>query len=116
MRQIATLLAIAVAVPLFGAGCGGSAAEEPSAATPETVAVDIKTFQFEPDPLEIEAGQTVEWTNSDATIHTVVGKGIETGELDQGDTHAHTFEQPGTYAYVCDRHSGPGMKAEVIVK
>ena len=124
MRSIAPLLAITAAASLFGAGCGGSAATSSAAAEAAgPVRVEIKTFQFQPDPVEVEVGQTIEWTNVDATVHTVVAgtrkrpdREAFAGSLDQDGRFEHTFTEPGTYAYFCDRHAGPGMTAKVVVR
>ena len=128
MRPIAPLLAIPVAAALLAAGCGGSAADEERpaterAASSDTTAVTIKAFQYDPDPLEIEAGTTVTWTNQDATTHTVTAgtrkqpdrKAFD-GKFAQDETFEHTFDEPGTYDYYCALHSGPGMTAQVVVK
>jgi plastocyanin len=120
MRPIAPLLAIAVAASLFGAGCGGGAAATPAAAAPS---VAIKAFQFMPDTITVDAGQTITWSNGDATVHSVTAgtrkqpdRDAFDGDLARGETFSHTFDQPGTYAYYCDRHNGPGMTSKVVVK
>ena len=102
-----TLLSAAVAVSLFAvSGCGGGASEE---------AVAVKVFNFQPDPLTIEAGTNVTWTNEDSTRHNVAGRGFK-GDLPEGGSYSHTFEEAGTYEYLCTLHSGPGMRAKVVVK
>lgn len=125
-KRIQRVLAATLAGGLLaaGAGCGGD--DEPSAesaGTDGSKLVTVMTFNFQPDPVEVEAGTTVRWENSDETIHTVVGGTREKpdrsaldGSMDQGDSYEHTFAEPGTYQYFCDRHSGPGMTAEVVVR
>ena len=107
------------------AGCGGdegggssSTAEEPAATN-----VEIKAFQFGPDPITVQAGDTVTFVNSDATVHTVVAGTREKpdpktykGELAEGDTFEQVYDTPGTYDYFCDLHSGDGMVGKVIVE
>ena len=83
--------------------------------------VAIQLFQFQPSPLEVAAGTTVTWTNSDAILHTVTAgapgavDGRFDGPLDgTGTTYAFTFSEPGTYAYFCARHEA--MRGEVRVR
>ena len=102
-----TLPAAAVTVFLLAvSGCGGGASE---------AAVGVKVFSFAPDPLRVEAGTKVTWTNRDSTRHNVVGEGFR-GDLAEGGSYSHRFEKAGTYAYLCSLHSGPGMRAKVVVR
>ena len=108
-----TLLTAAAAATLLAAsGCGGGT-DEPAAAAVKTV--NVKVFSFGPDPLEVKAGTKVTWKNQDSTTHNVVGKGFK-GDLPEGGSYSHTFAKAGTYSYVCSLHSGPGMKAKVVVQ
>ena len=87
-------------------------------ATPAAAAesVTIALFRFKPTELQITAGTTVVWTQTDAVPHTVtaVDGSFDSGSLVKGDTFRHTFDTPGTYPYVCDFHGS--MKATVIVE
>ena len=58
------------------AGCGGS--DESSAPVATTEVKMVKSYRFEPETIEIRAGQTVTWTNEDNFTHTVEveGQGI----------------------------------------
>jgi plastocyanin len=96
----AGLGALAISVP--GLGCGSG--EEPAAeegAPNEVAAVD---FAFEPQTTEIAVGETVTWTNDGATIHNVKGKGFFSEAIDPGASYEHTFEEAGTYEYLCNLH------------
>ncbi len=111
-----------VAATLGVTGCGGDAAEENGDAAAQRNAVTVKTFMFEPDPIRVESGTRVRWTNQDQTVHTVTSGSREQpdgrfdGELAAGAELSHTFDEPGTYRYFCSRHSGPGMEGEVVVE
>ena len=91
--------------------------------TATAAVVNTKTFQFGPDPITVKAGTTVTFKNADSTVHTVVAGTREKPEPDvfsgtmdpTNGSFEHKFDEPGTYKYFCDRHSGPGMTAEVIV-
>lgn len=121
------LLALGLA---FAAGaCGGSdddssAAPSPSSETSEAgsdgTTVTIKTFAFQPDPVEVEAGTTVAWNNSDQILHTITSgkRGAANGTFDHrldgvGSTANVTFDAAGTFDYHCSIH--PGMDATVVV-
>ena len=109
---------------LLLAACGGS--DEPAgsakSATPAKAPagnrVEIKAFQFKPDPIEVKAGDKVTFVNLDGTVHTVTSKKAGFDEkLDGKESEATiTFDEPGTVDYVCTLHSGPGMRGQVVVR
>jgi plastocyanin len=78
-------------------------------------AVSIQGFAFAPASLEIPAGTTVTWTNSDATAHTATADdgSWDTGNIDPGASASVTFDTPGTYTYHCTYHSN--MTATIVV-
>jgi plastocyanin len=79
------------------------------------VHVTILNFQFAPTTLKITGGTTVVWTNKDSVAHTVTGTNAPwgSGNLNLGQTYAHTFTKAGTYQYHCAIH--PSMSASVLV-
>jgi plastocyanin len=86
-------------------------------ATPAaTAAVTIQNFAFAPQSLEIAAGTTVTWTNTDSTTHTATAddNSWDTGDIAPGASASVTFDTPGTYTYHCSIH--PSMTATVVVK
>lgn len=83
-------------------------------------AVLVKGFRFQPAAISIEAGESVEWTQTDNTTHTITSgvPGDSDGEFDhrdfdQNEKFTHTFEEAGTYAYFCNIHNS--MKGKVTV-
>lgn len=90
------------------------AAPEAQAATDAAVTID--TFRFQPDPLTVDRGQAVTWSNNDAIAHTVTHNGgdFDMELADKGTTASHTFSEAGTFEYTCTRH--PGMAGSVIVR
>lgn len=95
--------------------------------SPAATTVEVVDFAFVPASLEVDAGTTVTWSNGDGFAHTVTGgtrdrpAGTFDGPLGdpavhggQGATFAVTFDEPGTYPYVCDLH--PSMTGEVVVR
>jgi plastocyanin len=107
------LLPAAAAAALLAAGCGGSGESSEPVATTEVQMV--KSYRFDPKVIEIRAGDTVTWTNEDNFTHTVEVDGQEDHEVEQGESFSITFEEPGTYHYVCTLHR-QDMDGEVIVK
>ena len=110
------------------ASCGGDDEEGGAAAEPTepaaTAEVTVATFAFAPDPLEVEAGTTITFTNEDAIDHTVTAGTREapTPEVfdgtvpEQGPTFELTLDEPGTYDYFCRFHPGAGMTGQIIVE
>jgi len=103
--------AAALAATLFAAGCVGSGISKPVATTEVSMA---KSYRFDPKTIEIEAGDTVTWTNNDNFTHTVKVDGQDDHKVDRGDSVSITFDKPGTYHYVCTLHSHD-MDGSVIV-
>jgi plastocyanin len=102
-----------LAAGLLATGCGGS--EETAVPVATTEVAMVKSYRFDPKTIEIEAGQTVTWTNDDNFTHTVRVDGREDHEVAQGDSVSITFDTSGTYHYVCTLHS-KDMDGEVIVR
>jgi plastocyanin len=93
------------------AGCGGSGESTPVATTEVKMA---KSYRFDPETIEIQAGQKVTWTNEDNFTHTVEVEGKGDHKVGRGDSVSLTFDKPGTYDYVCTLHSHD-MSGTVIV-
>ena len=107
------LLPIAALVVVVAAGCGGSGVSGPLVRTDHVTM--IKSYRFDPDRVEIKAGQTVTWTNDDNFTHTVKVEGQDDHKVERGQSVSIAFEKPGTYEYECTLHS-MDMKGEVVVK
>ena len=55
-------------------------------------------------------GTTVIWTNTGQRPHTVTADddAFKSDTLNNGGTFSRSFDQPGTFAYYCEFHGGPG--------
>lgn len=112
MRRIVGAAVVLAAL----AGCGGD--DAPAEAT---ASVDIQTFLFDPDPLTVEPGTAITFTNRDKIDHTVTAGTREAptpdvfdGRLpEQGTTFELVLDEPGTYDYFCAVHDG--MTGRVVV-
>lgn len=136
-----SLAALAAAVALLGAACGGNGSmggtgAEDTGGEKETgvTQVAIKAFDYTPADVTIAVGEEIEWTNGDDILHTVTsGTGQKQGapgvsenvdaapdglfdaELDGLDaTYSFTFEEAGSYDYYCAIH--PGMTGTITVE
>ena len=83
--------------------------------TASTEVAMVKSYRFDPTTIEIEAGQSVTWTNEDNSTHTVQVDGEEDHTVERGKSVSIAFETAGTYHYVCTLHS-KDMEGEVIVR
>jgi plastocyanin len=89
-----------------GGGGGGGAAE-----------VSMEGIAFVPPEVTVGVGDTVTWTNNDSVGHDVTADSFSSGEaggMAGGDTFEHTFDEAGTFDYVCTVH--PGMDGSVVVE
>jgi plastocyanin len=100
-----------LAVTVVAAGCGGTGSTAPVATTAVSMA---KSYRFAPKTIEINAGQTVTWTNNDNFTHTVKVDGMDDHKVGRGDSVSITFHKAGTYHYHCTLHS-KDMHGTVIV-
>jgi plastocyanin len=114
-----------VAAALFG---GGVALAAPVA----IIKMSDTPPKFIPEKVTIKDGQTVEWTNNAATLHSVdadpsmvqnpkdvvLPSGappFDSGFMSPGATYQYTFKTPGVYKYTCVPHEKDGMKGEIDV-
>lgn len=77
--------------------------------------VSIKNFKYKPDPVRINAGDSVTWTNRDSAQHSATDEGeFDTGLLKKNESGTVKIEQAGTYNYLCTVH--PDMRAKLIAE
>ena len=100
--------AAAVLALLALGGCGGSSdgGSAGPGESPEPNTVVLRDIAFKPKVLKVEAGTTVTWKFEDQGItHDVKAEdGSFASETMDSGTFEHTFDQPGTYPYVCSLH------------
>ena len=105
MRRARIAATALVALALWQAGTAAAA----------THRVAIASFTFAPATIEIQMGETVEWTNVDPVVHTVTDEQgrFASGHMRQGQAYALTFSSAGRIQYFCETHDD--MRAEVVV-
>lgn len=130
MRRSSSALLLVPPLALLLAGCGGSSGTGDSAVTQPTAtatatgsapsatsgtALSIRGFAFDPTPLTVAPGATIDVRNSDSATHDVTADLFKSGDVDQGKTVSFKAPtKPGTYSYVCSYHSN--MHGTLIVK
>ena len=74
----------------------------------ETVVVEMSGYKFVPEEVTIKVGDTVRWVNKERRqYHTIWFKELgekETQEWYPGEAYEKTFNEPGTYPYLCGPH------------
>lgn len=118
LRTRLTAAAISAVLCLGTSACGlGGAAADPTTEPVEDISasptIAVLDNAFQTVHAGVAAGTTVVWSWEEAgTQHNVVGEDFSSPVQDSG-TFAHTFDEPGTYAYRCTIH-GP-MRGAVTV-
>lgn len=120
MRRLLVILGALSALVLGTLVVGTTAA---GAATKDVVIVDDS---FQAQTVTVTQGDTVKWTDNGNESHTVTA---DNGSFDssaggsavlaKGQTFSATFNTPGSFAYHCKIHGGPGgvgMSGTIVVK
>lgn len=111
------------------------AAFVPSMAAAKTVEVKMSDTppKFIPATITIQKGDTVEWDNNAASLHSVTtnsavaqnpkdvslpkgAKPFDSGFMPPGQKWSYKFTVPGTYKYLCLPHEKDHMTGVVVVK
>ncbi len=95
-------------VPATGESDEAATAREdaPEATAAASADVDIVDFLFEPKKVTVTVGDSVTWTNLDPDLHdaTADDDSFGTKFLEEGDSEAITFDEKGTFNYICSLH------------
>jgi len=78
-------------------------------------AASLGNSAYAPDELNVAAGTTVTWMNTDSVSHTSTSdaSGWNSGIVAPGGQFSVAFQTPGRYSYHCAIH--PGMVGTVVV-
>ena len=90
--------------------------QKPSAKAAGSGSVTIADFQFTPAQITINQGDTVTWTNNGPTPHSATAPdgSFDTGIFPAGQSRSHTFNDAGTFSYICTPH--PNMHGTIVVQ
>ena len=78
--------------------------------------ISLSDYMFNPPRISVAVGEKVTFANTGKTPHNATGSqggGWDTGLLDAGQSASVTFNEPGTYNYICTPH--PFMVGQIIV-
>ena len=118
MARLLALLFACAALGLVATGCGGDDDDDGGdGSTGGGAQVTMEGIKFNPAEVTVKAGDTVTWTNKDSVGHDVTGDDFKSGDpggIAGGGTFEHTFDEAGTFKYVCTVH--PGMEGTVKVQ
>ena len=112
----AAALAVVTAGLLVGCGDDGTTPSEPAGQPDDAnVVVVIDDVAFKNGQVRVTTGGSVTFDNQDTQAHTATGANgsFDTGTVQAGDESRVTFDEPGTYSYICSFH--PFMKGTVTV-
>jgi plastocyanin len=90
--------------------------EAPVAEAAASASVTIRDFEFAPVTVTVNVGDTVTWNNVGPTAHSATASdgSFDTGVYPKGESRSQTFNEAGTFAYICTPH--PVMKGTVVVQ
>jgi plastocyanin len=127
-------LVVMSAILVFATACGGGYSSPSTAPSPSptpsptptssgpssSVAISVgasslRNTAYSPDELNVAAGTTVIWTNTDSVSHTSTSDatGWDSGIVAPGGKFSVAFQTPGRFSYHCAIH--PGMIGTVVV-
>jgi aldose sugar dehydrogenase len=118
------MISSSIVTPAYSSSSSSGSPSRSLSGTNDVSIIGIKKDKsFDPNPIEIKAGDSVTWTNDDNEIHTVtsgssegptMGQDFDSGILASGKSFTHKFEKTGTFEYFCSFHES--MIGKVVVK
>src|SRR5947209_8043631 len=120
MTQFLVRRPLAAAVgAVLALGATGAIGQQLAAA--KSVEIDIVNFAFTPKALTVARGTAVTWDNTDAEPPNIVDvpdgakpRVFRSQAVDGGEKYTFTFNDPGTYKYICSIH--PHMEGTIVVR
>ena len=78
--------------------------------------VTISDYEFTPATITVQQGDEVTWTNDGPSSHSATADdgSFDTGVFGAGGSRSVTFDDAGTFTYICTPH--PNMEGTVIVE
>ncbi|SFB33432.1 Plastocyanin [Collimonas sp. OK607] len=105
-----------IASALLLCACAGTMPEAGAGTQPVSHAIIIDGMKFSPEAIEVNAGDTVVWTNKDAFPHTVTAgnHSFDSKEIGSGRSWKFKATVKGVFPYICSFH--PTMKGKLVVR
>lgn len=122
-------LAVIAITVVFAVACGSDSTPSPVSPSPSPTPADpsssvtipagaesLGSRAFMPAELNVAAGTTVTWVNTDSTTHTSSSNapGWNSGNVAPGGQFSVAFQNAGTFPYHCAIH--PGMVGTIVVR
>jgi plastocyanin len=108
-------VAVLIASVLLLAGCAGASARASDAAPVRSAEVMMPpSYRFEPSRIQVAAGTTVTFRNTDNFSHTVQVQAQPDRQVKPGESVQIAFNTPGEFPFVCTLHA-QNMKGTVLV-
>jgi plastocyanin len=78
--------------------------------------VTIADFEFTPATITVQQGDEVTWANDGPSSHSATAEdgSFDTGVFGAGGSRSVTFDEAGTFSYICTPH--PNMEGTVTVQ
>jgi plastocyanin len=98
-----------------GAASSGGGASAGGGGAPSSATVTVGDNFFEPASVTVAPGGTVTWTHEGQVPHTATAAdgAFDSGIFGAGESWSQSFDEPGSYEYVCSLH--PEMRGVVHV-
>ncbi|MFW2340293.1 MAG: hypothetical protein ACN4GK_09610, partial [Acidimicrobiia bacterium] len=88
-----------------------------AAGPPPDVEIAMINYGYEPTTVTIKVGDTVRWVNPTSIQHTATLEGLfDSGPVGQGGSFTYTFEETGTFHYLCSIHGAALQSGTIIVE
>ena len=126
-RRLSVLLPGVMAGALFLAACGGGGGGGAAKEKKDTkgaggkVAATVNMLagnKYDPAAVTVNKGEAVNWVNKDSQVHDVkFQSGPSSPNVMQANAQwQRTFDEAGTFPYICTYHEADGMKGTVTVQ
>ncbi|SFI40154.1 Plastocyanin [Collimonas sp. OK307] len=105
-----------IASVLLYCACAGMALGADMGVHPVTHVITIEGMKYSPEVIEVNAGDTIVWTNKDAFPHTVTAENhrFDSKEIGSGRSWKFKASVRGVFPYICSFH--PTMRGKLVVK
>jgi plastocyanin len=110
--RLGMLAALLAALGVVTSAIGGDPREARAQGSADVLIVD---GAYQPESILVQAGDTVTWTNTGSTRHTVTADdgSVDSSPLPPGASFSHTFPTAGLFTYHCAIH--PEMTGAVTI-
>lgn len=108
------MMVACISAAAFGFSIAATAGDKLSPAVEHKV--DIQNFIYDPDPIIVNVGDTITWTNLDIVPHTATLSDIDigTGDIPTSESRSIVTIERGELNYICRYHANMHGKIQVL--